>query len=396
VTDISPLVAFLAGVLSFLSPCVLPLVPGYLSLMSGVSVEKLKQGEGTGRAVLANALLFVLGFSVVFVAMGASASAVGAFLNEYRSILFKIAGVIIILFGVFLLGLVKLSWLYRDVRYQGALNPGKLGTFLLGIAFAFGWTPCIGPILGALLLLAATKETVAQGVFLLAVYSAGLGMPFLLTALGLNSFLSFYQGFRRYLQWVERAAGVLLIAVGLLVATNQLTWLAGYFAFLNQFSPENLLAAPKPAAAAVVSQLPPDERPLAPDLTMTRADGTIVKLSELRGHVVVLNFWATWCGPCRLEIPFFNKVYQETRSRGVEFVGLSTDDGGWPDINKFLKEQPIDYLVVHDATHAAGDQVGGLPGLPVTIFIDRQGRIAGRHIGITDIDVLRENIEALL
>ncbi|MBI2955805.1 MAG: sulfite exporter TauE/SafE family protein, partial [Acidobacteria bacterium] len=170
--DISPLVAFLAGVLSFLSPCVLPLVPGYISLMSGVSVEKLKGGETEStKAVAASSLLFILGFSAVFVGMGASASAVGAFLNEYRSLLLKIAGVIIILFGVFLLGLLKIPALYREKRFHELGGAGRAGSFLLGLAFAFGWTPCIGPILGALLLLAATKETVSEGVFLLAIYS---------------------------------------------------------------------------------------------------------------------------------------------------------------------------------------------------------------------------------
>ncbi|MFQ5664000.1 MAG: cytochrome c biogenesis protein/redoxin [Terriglobia bacterium] len=392
--DIGPLVAFLAGFLSFLSPCVLPLVPGYISLMSGVSVERLKQGEpGAARAVAANAVIFILGFSVVFIAMGASASAVGAFLNEYKSILYKIAGVIIILFGFFLLGVLKIPALYREKRYHGGLVAGKPGTFLLGLAFAFGWTPCIGPILGALLLLAATKETVAEGVLLLAIYSLGLGIPFLLTALGINKFLAFYQGFRRHLQWVERFAGVLLIAVGLLVATNQLTWLASYFAFFNRFSLELPLAASIDSPA---SSEPRVDRRLAPDVALTRADGSTLRLSELRGKVVVVNFWASWCLPCRLEIPFFNQTYQEYGPQGVEFVGISVDDGGWKDIDNFRQETPIEYLVVLDPDKKAADAFGGLPGLPVTFFIDRQGRIAYKHVGITDIDLLRANIEALL
>ena len=392
--DISPVVAFLAGFLSFLSPCVLPLVPGYLSLMSGVSVEKLKTGEsGATRAVAANALIFILGFSVVFIGMGASASAVGSFLNEYKSILLKIAGVIIILFGVFLLGLLKIPALYRDQRYHGRVGTGKGGTFLLGLAFAFGWTPCIGPILGGLLLLAATKETVTEGVLLLATYSLGLGVPFFLTALGLNKFLAFYQGFRRHLLWVERFAGVLLIAIGLLVVTNQLTWLSGYFAFFNRFNLEIPLAASVDARASTSEAA---TRTPAPEVVLARADGTEFRLSALRGKVVVVNFWATWCLPCRLEIAYFNKTYQAYREQGVEFVGISVDDGGWDDIREFEQEIPIEYLVVLDESKEAGDAFGGLLGLPVTIFIDREGRIAYKHIGITDVDTLRKNIEALL
>lgn len=392
--DVSPLIALVAGFLSFLSPCVLPLVPGYISLMSGVSVDKLKEGEsGATRAVALNALIFILGFSLVFIAMGASASAVGSFLTAYKSILLKIAGVIIILFGVFLLGLLKIPALYREKRYQGGVGRGKLSTFFLGLAFAFGWTPCIGPILGALLLLAATKQTVTEGVFLLSVYSLGLGIPFFLTALGINQFLSFYKGFRRYLGWVERFAGVLLIGIGLLVFTNQLTWLARYFTFFNQFNLELPLAASVDATAGKGEA---GDRQPAPDVPLERPDGSTFHLSEWQGKVVVVNFWASWCLPCRLEVPYFNKTYQELRAQGVEFIGISVDAGGWSDVQQFQQEVPIDYPVVLDQNQAAAEAFGGLPGLPVTIFIDRQGRIAHKHIGITDIDALRGNIEGLL
>jgi len=395
-TGIEPayvLFAFVGGVLSFLSPCVLPLVPGYISMMSGVSVDQLREGgAGRTRTVLLHALLFVLGLSAVFVAMGASASTVGQFLREHQTLLVRIAGVLIILLGIFLLGLFKFSALYRDARYHRALRPGKVSSFFLGAAFAFGWTPCIGPILAAILLLAATKETVGQGVLLLSVYSVGLGVPFLLTAVGVNAFLSWYQGFRRYLQWVERAAGVLLIAVGVLLVANQFTRLSGYFAFMNRWNPEVLLAESNPIKAGQAEFQPVP----APDPPLERPDGSTFRLSELRGKVVVVNFWATWCLPCRLEIPHFNRVYAETRDRGVEFVGISVDEAGWSVIEEFEKEIPIDYPVVLDKDNKADAAFGPLVGLPVTVFIDRQGRIVQQSIGITDIDTLRENIEAAL
>ncbi|HSC78648.1 MAG TPA: cytochrome c biogenesis protein CcdA [Candidatus Acidoferrales bacterium] len=395
-TELGPLVAFIGGFLSFLSPCVLPLVPGYISMTSGVGIDKLKKGEGTTAAVATSSLLFILGFSTVFVGLGASASTVGQFLSENRLWFNRIAGVIIILFGLFLLGAFKISALYREQRLHVAGGTGKAGSFLLGFAFAFGWTPCIGPILGAVLLLAAREGTLAQGVFLLAVYSLGLGVPFFLSALAINKFLTFYQGFRRYLQWVERAAGVLLIAVGLLVFTNQLTWLSRYFAWLNRFSPELLLSesVTSPAAAAgapAVGELKP-----APDTAFQRPDGSSFRVSELRGKVVVVNFWATWCLPCRLEIPSFNKVAHEYEARGVAFVGVSVDEGGWNDINTFMKEVPIEYPVVLDSNQKADQDFGPLPGLPVTIFIDREGRIVHRSLGITDIDELRQTIEGML
>ncbi|MFQ5818142.1 MAG: cytochrome c biogenesis CcdA family protein [Terriglobia bacterium] len=235
--DLTIATAFLAGLLSFLSPCVLPLVPGYVSLISGISVEKLQEGSSeASRAVLKGALAFVVGFSVVFIAMGAAASSVGAFLLQNKTLLYKIAGVIIVFFGLFLLGVFKIGALYREKRFHEAGGRGAIGSFVLGLAFAFGWTPCIGPILGAILALAATRDTVAQGIFLLAIYSAGLAVPFLLTALGLNRFLAFSHGFRRHLLWVERAAGALLVVVGVLIFTNQLTRLSSYLAFLNRFA----------------------------------------------------------------------------------------------------------------------------------------------------------------
>lgn len=391
--SISPFVAFLAGVLSFLSPCVLPLVPGYLSLMSGVSIEKLKAGEaGATRAVVLSAIVFILGFSLVFIAMGASASYVSELLKAHRPLLGKIAGVIIILFGVFLLGLIKFPALYREKRFQGETGKGLGGSFLLGLAFAFGWTPCIGPILAGILGLAAVQETKGYGVYLLSIYSLGLGVPFLLTALGINKFLGFYKGFRRHLQWVERVAGVLLIAVGVLVATNQLGWLSRYFTFFNQFNLEIPLESSAQGAAGPQAEA----GEMAPDPDLQLADGTTLHLSDLRGQVVVVNFWATWCLPCRLEIPFFNKIAEEYRSQGVVFVGVSLDEGGWADIQKFQEETPILYTVALDQRQQAAGAFGVSLGLPTTFFIDRQGRIAHQQLGITDVDTLRGHIEALL
>ena len=231
--------AFVAGVVSFLSPCVLPLVPGYISMLSGASIEELKAGAGTALVarIFRNSIAFVVGFSVVFITLGASATAVGRFLVAQRTTFNIVAGIIIIIFGLHLIGLVKIPFLYREARVNtGAPRRGLLGAFVLGFAFAFGWTPCIGPILTGILALAAMRETVFQGMFLLAIYSAGLAIPFVLTGLGLSQFLKFYSGFRKHLQIVEVLSGVLLIAIGVLMAFNKLGMLSGYLSFLNRFT----------------------------------------------------------------------------------------------------------------------------------------------------------------
>jgi cytochrome c-type biogenesis protein len=208
-------------------------------MLSGATIEELKSGASAAllARILRNSLAFVVGFSIVFVALGASATWVGKFLLARRIVLNIIAGIIIIIFGLHLTGLVKIPLLYREARLDtGAPRRGLRGAFLLGFAFAFGWTPCIGPILTAILALAAQRETVFQGMFLLAIYSAGLAMPFLFTSLGLSQFLKIYAGFRKHLQVVEVASGVLLIVLGVLMAFNKLTMISSYFSFLNRFT----------------------------------------------------------------------------------------------------------------------------------------------------------------
>jgi cytochrome c-type biogenesis protein len=212
-------VAFAAGLLSFLSPCVLPLVPTYLAYVGGSGATK--------RALLLrNALLFVLGFSLVFIAMGASASALGSLLRDYRSELMVVGGVIVIGFGLVMLGLVRVPFLYRDTRRpmgEDAQPQTPWGALALGSAFGFAWTPCIGPVLGGILTIAGASGTLATGVGLLAVYSLGLAIPFLLAAIAIDPFLRVSRGIRPYLRWVERVAGVLLVVVGLLMVTGTFT-----------------------------------------------------------------------------------------------------------------------------------------------------------------------------
>jgi cytochrome c-type biogenesis protein len=229
--------AFIAGMLSFISPCILPLAPGYVAMISGVSVEELRERPaGLHWRVLVNALLFVLGFSLLFVALGASAGVAGRFLSAHRDLLNRIAGAVIIFFGVVLMGWVRIPVLYRDKRFHGRIGQGKLRSLLLGLAFAFGWTPCAGPALVAMLMLASTQQTVTRGTALLSVYSAGLAVPFLLVALGTSKFVSLYQRWRSRLVWVERFAGVLLISVGVAVFFDVFQELSYHLSFFNRFA----------------------------------------------------------------------------------------------------------------------------------------------------------------
>jgi len=219
-------VAFLAGLLSFLSPCVLPLVPSYVGFLTGMTLPEM---TGRRRIALTHALLFVAGFSLIFILLGASATALGGALKYYQTWIARAGGVLVILFGLLCLGVVKVGFLEQERRLQLQHKPvGYLGSVLVGMAFGAGWTPCIGPVLGAILSLAATSGSVPRGMLLLGVYSAGLAVPFLLAAVAVESFLEWFQRFRRYLPWVMRVSGVLLIFVGILMATGQFTRLAGW------------------------------------------------------------------------------------------------------------------------------------------------------------------------
>ena len=223
--------AFAAGVLSFLSPCVLPLVPSYLAYVGGGSANRL--------TAMRNSFLFVLGFSLVFVALGASASLVGSLLLENRSWLIRLGGLTVILFGLMLLGLFKVPFLYRSMKadYRGETST-PLGATLMGMSFAIGWTPCVGPMLGAILTLAGASGTLSQGTTLLGVYALGLAIPFLLAALGLGAFARFSHGFRRFLPWVERLSGSILVLAGLLMVSGYYTRLNAY---LIRLTPQWLL-----------------------------------------------------------------------------------------------------------------------------------------------------------
>ena len=225
--------SFVAGFLSFVSPCVLPLIPGYISFISGLTLEEMQaSGAAAGtsrRQVLIASLAFVLGFTVIFVAAGASATAIGRFLYEHAPIVEKIAGVLLIVFGLHMMGVFRIRLLENDKRIHTQKKPaGPVGAFLVGTAFAFAWTPCIGPILGGILGLAASRESVAEGMQMLAMYSLGLGVPFLLTSVAIDRFFSAAARIRRYYRVIELVSGALLIIVGLLIFFDQFTLIVRY------------------------------------------------------------------------------------------------------------------------------------------------------------------------
>ena len=515
-TDVSLAGAFLAGLVSFLSPCVLPLVPGYISMLSGIGMEQLRQGEVPRGGLFSSALAFVTGFSVVFISFGATASAVGSFLKENRHLLIPIAGALILLFGLHLLGLlIKLSlragivlgaalvalglislvrhaplvgelgalhffslsligffgpalarWLNRDVHLRSsAAQPGAWSGFLLGFAFAFGWTPCIGPILTTVLAIAAASDKIARGVLLLAVYSAGLAIPFLLTALGISRFMVFYKNFRKYLHAVELFSGALLLFIGGLVFVNKLTWLASKLDFLNTlvrwlerllttgtgariFGPtvgimivallvwvvarnwEAIAAMPGKKTILMVAvvlvliagtvyvdhrtrgdhgapsgtvRADVDAKP-APEVTFKSLDGNDLPLANYKGKVVLVNFWATWCEPCQVEIPWLIEMQQKYSAKGFTILGVDVDDEDNQIVSAYLSKErfmvngqklPMNYPVLR-GNDAVADKFGGLLGYPTSFLVSRDGRIVKKVQGLISYEEIAQAIESQL
>lgn len=440
------LFVFAAGLGSFLSPCVLPLVPGYLSMLSGVGVDQLKEGEGSTGKLLSSAFAFVIGLSVVFVTMGATASAVGQFLLKHRDLLAPIAGALIILFGLHLIGwLIKLQvraglivgailvaigialnlraansalkpiyfyaasliflfgppltrWLNRDVHMRdvGGKNPGIVSGFLLGFAFALGWTPCIGPILTTVLAIAASRGSVRDGIILLTLYSAGLAIPFLLTAIGVGRFMKFYQKFRRHLHTVEVCSGVLLLFIGGLIFTNALTLISSH---ISGYSFESVVEGWMPQSVKHWLQdngspnNPPAEANLSPEPNVTFKDlqGKDVALSSYKGRVVLLNFWGTWCEPCQHEIPMLISLQDKYSSKGFTLLGAATNDEDGT-VDKFIhtskfnvggQEMLMNYPIVMNNDDIVS-KFGGILGMPTTYLITRQGKIYKKYIGSLD------------
>lgn len=391
-------IAFAAGVLSFISPCVLPLVPGYISLISGVSIDRLKADDGSRtnarRAVILNSLAFNVGLSMIFVSLGAAAGWLGSSFLTNPWLRF-IGGFVIVAFGLQLIGVLKIGALYKDTRFFSQQKPrGMLGSLTLGMAFAAGWTPCIGPILGGIIGLAATSGGWKSGLILSSFYAAGLSLPFLLTGLGINQFLGFYTKFRRHLHKVEVVSGVMLILIGLVVAFGYTTRLTSSKLASLLPNAEAWLKVEPPATTTTAPAPPAANTSLAPDFALDKLEGQQLRLSELRGRVVMLNFWATWCGPCRAEIPELNAMQKDLKDQGLTIIGVSWDDTV-EGVREFQQELPLDYTILMNG-EGVQSLFGGIPSLPTTYIIDREGRIRQKIIGARGRTVFEAAIKPLL
>ena len=437
-TGVSVLTVFFQGLLSFFSPCVLPLVPLYLGYLSGGikgEVEEADAGAAAAKAKLFfRVLCFTLGISGAFFVLGLGASAAGSFFGEHRMLFARIGGVLIILFGLYQLGLFGSSRVlgeeHRLPFRLEKMTMSPLTALIMGFTFSFAWTPCVGPALTSVLLMAGSAQSSGVGFLLIGVYTLGFILPFLAAGIFTAQLLGFFRRHMKVVRYTVKAGGVLMILMGALMFTGKMNDITGY---LSAVQTETAQEDPDRENAGDAAEEPSDtegsadgttgstadgtaddeddkeeeERALTPaplaDLELTDQFGNVHRLEDYKGRVIFLNFWATWCGPCRNEMPDIQKLYEEYAAQGDEaevvILGVAGprigQEGSAEDIAAFMEENGYTYPVLMDESSEMFMQYG-ISAFPTTFMIDKDGNVYGYVPGQMTEDIMRSIIDQTL
>lgn len=419
-TSIPALTVFLQGILSFFSPCVLPLMPLYMGYLAGGTKTAGPDGElrYPRKKVFLNTVFFVLGVSFAFFLLGFGFTAAGRFLSGYRVWFSRIGGILVILFGLYQLGVFGAGVLGREHRLpfrldRFAMNP--LVALLLGFTFSFAWTPCVGPALASVLLMASSAASAAKGFVLIGVYTAGFVLPFLALGLFTGSLLDFFKKHQKAVRYTVKAGGVLLILMGVMMLTGWMNGITGYLSGLGTgarqevvtTAPEDQTHVQESSSTAQEDSAQEQQKALpAPDFTLTDQNGRQHRLADYRGKVIFLNFWATWCGPCQREMPDIQKLYEkyEKNTGDVIVLGVANpktkeapnnQDQAEPGIIRYLSENGYSYPVLMDRTGALFSEYG-IYSFPTTFMIDREGNVFGYVTGMLTADIMESIVRQTL
>lgn len=400
------LTVFAQGLLSFFSPCVLPLIPLYIGYFAGGASTMDADGnpQYPRKKVFANTLFFVLGISATFFILGFGFTALGQFFNNNRLWFVRISGIVMILFGLYQFGLFHSKNSEREWRLPFKLDQlamGPLGAFILGFAFSFAWTPCVGPILGSVLLMAGSAGTMADGFLLIGVYTLGFVLPFLAVGLFTAQVLAFFKKHKNIVRYTVKAGAILLILMGLMTLTGFMNGLTGYLSNVgttNSTTQEQGATTPSPQTTPAPS---PSTKALtpAPDFTLTDQNGVSHRLSDYKGKTVFLNFWATWCPPCRGEMPDIQKLYEAHGKNQGDLIVLGVaspnvgQEGSAEDIKSFLSDNGYTFPVVMDEGGTAAAIPYGISAYPTTYMIDTQGNIYGYVSSALTMDMMKSIVE---
>ena len=402
--SVSLVTVFVQGILSFFSPCVLPLLPLYLGYLSGSMGDA--QGAQTSRAkTLVNTLFFVIGISAAFFLLALGMTALGQALHQYQKIIIQVGGILIIAFGLFQLGVFRPMALEQDRRIRFPLQKlamSPLVALVFGFTFSFAWTPCVGPALASVLLMAGSADTALQGFALIGLYTLGFVLPFLAVALFAGGLLKLFQKHRNVVRYTAKVGGALLVVIGLLMVTGWMDTLSGSLAGSDPQPTPTVQATQQPEATDTPEATEAPQESQAPipalDFTLTDQFGNTHTLDQYKGKTILLNFWATWCGPCRSEMPDLQAVYEDYGNNEKDLVVLGVaapnlgQEGSAEDITAFLEENGYTYptLMNEDASLFYSY---GISSFPTTFMIDKNGNVYGYIMGAQSREVFDNIIQ---
>lgn len=374
--NINYFIVFIEGILSIFSPCILPILPIYLSILSNSDIEEVYNGEAKNGRLIRNTIFFSFGISTTFFMLGSSINFLSSFINENRSFLLLFGGIFIVIMGLFYLGVIKSTLLSREKRFSykaKSMNP--LSSFLLGLTFSFGWTPCIGPILASVLVMASGSNSVLQGNILIFIYTIGFIIPFILVSLVYKKLYSKFNKVKEYMGVIKKISGVVIIFAGLIMIFNGIIEIKEKTIDSNGYKPYLREDIEKE------KQQQEDSRMVPIDFTLYDQYGNEHTLSEYKGKTVFLNYWATWCPPCRSEMPYIEELYKEYNSNqnDVIILGVASpklgSEGSEQDIKSFLTNEGYTFPVVLD-NGGSTVKAYGLNAFPSTFIIDKEGYVA--------------------
>lgn len=391
--NINFFIVFIEGILSIFSPCILPILPIYLSMLSNSSVDELRDSKFRSGTLIKNTIFFALGISTTFFILGSSISALSTFLNANKNIIMIIGGIIIIFMGLFYLGIIKLDLLNREKRLNvNYKTMSPVSAFVLGFTFSFGWTPCIGPILASVLVMASTSDNLFTSNLLIAIYTLGFILPFIIASIFYGKLFKKFDSVKKYMNEIKKISGIFIIIAGIVMLANGAININKQVSIKNENQTEN--------SENVNENNKEDNGKILPiDFTLYDQYGKEHTLSEYKGKTIFLNFWATWCPPCREEMPYIDELYEEYNKNqdDVVILGVASPnlgrEGSEDDVKKFLSENYYKFPVVFDE---GGPMIieYGISAFPSTLIIDKEGFVSKYIPGAMDKETMKSLIEA--